>query len=65
MTTSQAYTIARDAIQAQIKTLNVEANLHDLHGADHPGATRASKKRAELREALAIINLLLATERNR
>ena len=55
MTTSQAYTIARDAIQAQIKTLNVEANLHDLHGADHPGATRASKKRAELRDRKSVV----------
>lgn len=46
------------AIEREIKTLNVEANLCDLYGADHTAAIQASKRRQELRNAAATLKVL-------
>lgn len=52
MNRQRATTIAISAIEAQIKALAVNANLHDMMGADAPVCVEASKRRKELREAI-------------
>ena len=59
MKTPKAIQLALDLIEAEIKTLNVEANLYDMLQADHPAAIKASRKRKELREAITILKGLL------
>jgi hypothetical protein len=52
MKQSRAITLAIAALEAQIKALAVNANLHDLCHADAPVCVEASRKRTELREAI-------------
>jgi ABC-type phosphate transport system auxiliary subunit len=51
----RAIRLAVEAIQAQIHKLAVDANLHDVYGADYPQAINASAKRKELLEAIEIL----------
>jgi len=53
MTNQRAITLAIQALEAQIKALAVNANLHDLYHADTPVCVEASRKRIELRAAIA------------
>lgn len=53
MTHSQARTIAIRAIEAQIKALAIDANMHERLGATYPRAIQASAERARLRAAIA------------
>lgn len=53
MTSQRALTLAIQALEAQIKALAVNANLHDVCHADAPACVEASRKRKELREAIA------------
>lgn len=52
MTHAQARKIAIEAIRQQIKTITVDANMHDRLGATYPHAINASKRRKELIEAI-------------
>ncbi len=51
----QAIKLAIQAMQREIHSLAVNANLHDMHGADAPACVQASKRRRELIEALALL----------
>lgn len=53
MTNQRAITLAVQALEGQIKRLAVNANLHDLFHADAPVCVEASRKRKELRDAIA------------
>lgn len=55
MKQSQAITIAIKCIEAQIKRLAVNANLADLMHADAPVCVEASRRRKELRAAIAAL----------
>lgn len=55
MTRARAITLAIAALEAQIKALAVNANLHDQYGADAPACVEASARRRELREAIAAL----------
>ena len=55
MNASRARTIAIQCIEAEIKRLAVNANLHDMCHADAPVCVEASKRRKELREAIAAL----------
>lgn len=55
MNKTKAVRIAIAAMREEIRRLNVEANLFDMLGADHPAAVSASKKRKEIKEAIAVI----------
>lgn len=52
----KAIRLAIEAMKLEIRRLNVDANLHEMCGLDSPGAISASKKRAELREAIALLS---------
>lgn len=52
MNRAQATKIAIQAIEAEIKRLAVNANLHDMMHADAPVCIEASRKRRELKEAI-------------
>jgi hypothetical protein len=52
MTSTRAITLAIAALEAQIKRLATNANLADLYHADAPACVEASRRRAELREAV-------------
>lgn len=56
MTHAQARRIAIAAIEAQIKALAVDANMHDRLGATYPHAVKASQRRAVLRAAIATLH---------
>jgi hypothetical protein len=47
-----AYRTAIDSMEKEVKTLNMDANLHELMGADYPKAVNASKRRHKLNEAI-------------
>jgi hypothetical protein len=51
----RAVALAIQCIEAEIKRLAVNANLHDLFGADAPVCVEASKRRAELKAAIAAL----------
>lgn len=53
MTRARAITLAIQCIEAEIKRLAVQANLHDQYGADTPVCVEASQRRTELRAARA------------
>lgn len=55
MTSQRAITLAIQALEAQIKALAVNANLHDMCHADTPVCVEASRKRKELRDAVATL----------
>jgi hypothetical protein len=52
---TKAITLAIAALEAQIKRLAVNANLADMCHADAPVCVEASKRRTELREAIAAL----------
>jgi hypothetical protein len=52
MTYPKAITIAKKALEQEIKKLAPNANLHDIYGADAPACVEASRRRGELKEAL-------------
>lgn len=52
MTHAQARKIAIEAIRQQIKSITIDANMHDRLGATYPHAINASKRRRELLEAI-------------
>lgn len=52
MNRPQATRIAIQAIEAELKRLAVNANLHDLLHADAPVCVNASARRRELRDAI-------------
>ena len=52
MNTKRARAIAIQCIEAEIKRLAANANLHDMYHADAPVCIEASKRRKELREAI-------------
>ena len=41
--------------EAEIKTLNFDANVHDQLGADYAAAVKASARRKKLREAIEVL----------
>jgi hypothetical protein len=54
--------VAIEAMTLEIKSLNVDANLHEIYGAEFSAAIKASKRRSELRKAITVMEaLLLAT----
>lgn len=55
MTNARAITLAIAALETQIKVLAVNANLHDMCHADAPVCIEASRKRKELRDAVATL----------
>lgn len=55
MTNARAIALAIQALEAQIKRLAVNANLHDLCHADAPACVEASRRRTELRDAIAAL----------
>lgn len=55
MTNARAITLAIQALEAQIKRLAVNANLADLYHADAPACVEASRRRRELRDAIAAL----------
>ena len=52
MTPARAIALALKALEEQRHKLSPEANLHDVYGADHAGAVKASQKRAEIEAAM-------------
>lgn len=52
MNQHRAITLAVQCIEAEIKRLAVNANLHDMMHADAPACVEASRKRKELRDAI-------------
>lgn len=52
MQRAQATRIAIQAIEAEIKRVAVNANLHDLMHADTPTCVKASARRRELHDAI-------------
>lgn len=48
----RAITIAKAAIEREIKRLAANANLADQYGATSPACVNASRQRKELREAI-------------
>lgn len=52
MTYDKAMKIARACIEAEIKRLAVNANMHDMMKLDAPACVAASGRRKELRAAL-------------
>jgi hypothetical protein len=59
MKQSRATTLAIKALEAQIKRLTVNANLHDMYHAEAPMCVEASRQRQALREAIAQLRLPL------
>ena len=55
MTRARATALAIAALEREIKALAVNANLHDQYGADAPVCVEASRRRTELREAIAVL----------
>ncbi len=55
MNAHRATSIAIQCIEAEIKRLAVNANLHEMMHADAPVCVEASKRRKELREAIAAL----------
>jgi hypothetical protein len=51
--------VAIESMKLEIKSLNVDANLHEIYGADYAAAIKASKRRAELRTAIQRMEALL------
>lgn len=52
MTPARAIALALKALEEQRHRFSVEASLHDIYGADHPGAVKASQKHAEIEAAM-------------
>ena len=52
MKLSTAYQTAIASMEKEIRTINMDANLHELMGADYPKAVNASKRRHKLNEAI-------------
>ena len=52
MKLSTAYKTAIDSMEKEIRTLNLDANLHEQMGADYPRAISASKQRKKLKTAI-------------
>ncbi len=59
MTPARAIALALVALEEQRHRLAPEANLHDIYGADHPGAVKASQKRAEIGAAMKELEEML------
>ena len=59
MKQKKALKLAIEAMEAEVRRLAVDANLHDVYGADSPYAVRASLERVELREAVEELKKLL------
>jgi hypothetical protein len=57
MTHTRALALAIKALEAQIKGLNVNANLHDIAHADAPMCVEASRQRKDLRAAIEALEL--------
>ncbi len=55
MTNATAIKLAIQALEKEIRRLSVNANLHDMCHADAPVCVEASRKRKELREAVATL----------
>ncbi len=58
MTHKQAIRLAIEALNAQIKTLAVDANLFDAGLAQYPHARKSSQKRAAYRQAIQALENL-------
>jgi len=54
---SRAIRLALECIEAEIKRLAVEANLHEVYGLASPGAMQASRRRQELRAVITTLQL--------
>ena len=52
---SQAIRIAVKAMEARIRTLAVDANLHEQYGAVYLRAASASRERRQLKEAIEVL----------
>jgi chaperonin cofactor prefoldin len=59
-----AYRTAIASMENEIKTLNMDANLHELMGADYPKAINASKQRKRLQTAIETLQAEIATLRS-
>lgn len=58
METRQAIKIAVAAMQEEIKLLNVDANMLDKLGFRSPTTVKASRRRAELKDAIEALERL-------
>ena len=58
METRQAIKIAMAAMQEEIKLLNVDANMLDKLGFRSPTTVKASRRRAELKDAIEALDRL-------
>lgn len=55
MKPKRAYTLAINALRAEIQKYAVDANMHDLYGANYSHAVNASKRKKELEEAIEVL----------
>jgi hypothetical protein len=55
MKLKEAVRLAIESIEAEIKTLNFDANVHDQLGADYAAAVKASARRKKLREVIEVL----------
>jgi hypothetical protein len=55
VTQQQAIKLAIQALDQSIRSLAMDANLHEKLGADYPAAIAASKRRKQLREAKRVL----------
>jgi hypothetical protein len=58
ITRNKALRMAIEALESQRHAVAVDANLHDVYGADYPAAVSASKKRTEIEQAIEIIKAI-------
>lgn len=59
MDESKALQMAIEALKYQVKLAAVDANLFDFKFADYPYAKKASKRKKELLEAIAVLEKML------
>lgn len=55
MDNRRAITIAVQVLEKEIKALAINANLHDMFHADAAACVEASRRRKELRDAVAAL----------
>lgn len=62
MTRDKAIKLAIEAIEGEIKRLNVDANLYQLADARYPAAIRAFKRRNDLHQAIDVLKSPIAIQ---
>ena len=59
MTYFRAIQLAVECINKEIHRLAVDANLHEVYGAQYAAAKRSAKSRQTLRDAIAVLRYSL------